>query len=664
MTAASTTALLVPSVGTRVRYNGKLYQIVAIIDANRALARNLSTFEIEDLVIDRMQLARNEDELPPVAPIDTIVHHEPKVVAIARKRLAIIETLLNNAARTPETFKRIADENKVGVSTIYNWLRRYNSGEHLMGLIPHKGGRKSGSRYLKEEQEKIIEAMIEEFYLQPQRPHVSVVIEQVRRSCRMGKIDPPHANTIRKRIHALDEKAALKRRGFSDKAHDTYDRFYGGDSPDGKFPLEVVQIDHTLCDIEVVDSVTRKTIGRPWITMAIDTYSRMVTGLYLSLDAPSVMSVGMCISHSMCRKADYLIRQGVSGEWPVWGPMTAIHADNGSEFHSDSLRDSLAKYRINLYWRGRNKKEWGCFVESMMRHIAEFFHLIPGTTFSNPSERKGYDSSETAALTMPELEKRIVDYIINNYHGKPHSGIGMSPINKWIMGITGTPDKPGTGILPMFDFEDQVRIDFLPLEKRTVQQYGIQIDGITYSDPILSRFIGARDPKKRSQKRQFMIRRDPRDLSRIYLLDPETNTYLTIPYARRNYGPVSLSEWTRIKKQMRADGLRGVSEEAKFAEMQRRQEAIGQAQERTKAARREAERKRLIAKSLHTVQGQCAAATATATATASAPHSPTTPLDTASDSADSAASPSPPAVVPVAAPKPPRVLVPLPNIRL
>lgn len=661
MTVSSTTALLHPSVGARVRYDGKLYQIIAIIDANRVLARNLTTFEIEHLVADRMQLARNEDELPPVAPIDTTVHHEPETVAIARKRLAVIEPLLKNAARTPETFQRIATEHKVGVSTIYNWLRRYNSGEHLMGLIPHRGGRKTGSKYLQEEQEKILETTIQEFYLQPQRPTAAALIEEVLRRCRIGKIDPPHGNTIRKRIHALDDKTALKRRGFRDKAHDTYERFQGGDSPDGKFPLEVVQIDHTRCDIEIVDSVTFKTIGRPWITVAIDTYSRMVTGLYLSLDAPSVMSVGMCISHSMCRKVEYLIRQEVTGEWPVWGPMAAIHVDNGSEFHSESLKDSLAKYKINLYWRGRNKKEWGCFVERMMKHIANFLRQMPGATFSNPAERKGYDSSERAALTLPELEKLVVDYIVNNYHRSYHSGIGMTPVNKLIMGITGTPDKPGTGLLPMFDFEDQVRIDFLPLEKRTVQQYGIQIDGITYNDPILSRFIGARDPKKRSQKRQFTIRRDPRNLSKIYLLDPQTNTYLTIPYAHRNFGPVNLSEWNWVKRHMREEGQRGVGEEAKFAELQRRQATIGHAQERTKVARREAERKRLIAKSLQTEDTQRTASAPSITVT---PVTPPTATPPQVDGANTAATPSPQAVGVVAAPKPRRVLVPIPNIRL
>ncbi|WP_281241897.1 hypothetical protein [Celeribacter baekdonensis] len=35
-------------------------------------------------------------------------------------------------------------------------------------------------------------------------------------------------------------------------------------------PLEVVQIDHTLADIILVDQVERKPLARPWVTLAID----------------------------------------------------------------------------------------------------------------------------------------------------------------------------------------------------------------------------------------------------------------------------------------------------------------------------------------------------------------------------------------------------------
>jgi putative transposase len=32
-------------------------------------------------------------------------------------------------------------------------------------------------------------------------------------------------------------------------------------------------------------------------------------------------------------------------------------------------------------------------------------HLLPGTTFSNPTEKGTYDSKKRAVLTLPELER-------------------------------------------------------------------------------------------------------------------------------------------------------------------------------------------------------------------------------------------------------------------
>ena len=68
-----------------------------------------------------------------------------------------------------------------------------------------------------------------------------------------------------------------------------------------------------------MDDKTRQAIGRPWLTVAIDVYSRMICGYYLSLDSPSEISVAMCIAHCVLPKEEWLSAKGVDGEWKVWG---------------------------------------------------------------------------------------------------------------------------------------------------------------------------------------------------------------------------------------------------------------------------------------------------------------------------------------------------------
>ncbi|MER8900034.1 hypothetical protein NKI35_30710 [Mesorhizobium sp. M0676] len=72
-------------------------------------------------------------------------------------------------------------------------------------------------------------------------------------------------------------------------------------------------------DVFVVDEETRLPLGRPWVTVALDIFSRMVTGLYLTMEAPSRLSTSLCILHSVFDKT-HGCRSGVSmkrGPWPV-----------------------------------------------------------------------------------------------------------------------------------------------------------------------------------------------------------------------------------------------------------------------------------------------------------------------------------------------------------
>ena len=47
---------------------------------------------------------------------------------------------------------------------------------------------------------------------------------------------------------------------------------------------QLLQMDHTLVDVVVVDEVDREPIGRPWLTLALDVATRAVPGFHLSLD--------------------------------------------------------------------------------------------------------------------------------------------------------------------------------------------------------------------------------------------------------------------------------------------------------------------------------------------------------------------------------------------
>ena len=67
-------------------------------------------------------------------------------------------------------------------------------------------------------------------------------------------------------------------------------------------PLERVELDHFLLDIHLVCGRTGVSLGRPWLTLAVDHYSGMVLGYHLTFGAPSAASVLAALRHAILPK--------------------------------------------------------------------------------------------------------------------------------------------------------------------------------------------------------------------------------------------------------------------------------------------------------------------------------------------------------------------------
>ena len=209
----------------------------------------------------------------------------------------------------------------------------------------------------------------------------------------------PHNNTIRARISKLDPQFKIAKRQGKKAAEEQF-KPSEGSFPNADFPLAVVQIDHTKLDIILVDDVYRKPIGRPWITMAVDVFSRMIPGFYISFDPPSALSAGLCLAHSVLTKETWLAQHEVEGLWPCWGLPRKIHLDNAREFHGKVLEKACKQYGIDIEWRPVARPHFGGHIERLLGTVLQEIHTLPGTTFSNVVERSNYDSEDSAVFTL------------------------------------------------------------------------------------------------------------------------------------------------------------------------------------------------------------------------------------------------------------------------
>ena len=527
--------------GEKVIYNDKEVIITRLNTVDSVTIEELST-GINHLVhvSDLKPIFKKKDNLD-----DINVVSEEKW-ELAQQRFEIIDPILKNP-RNLKLIKQISIEKKIGIATLYRWIKLYKDYGTVSALLgkPKTGGK--GNSRLETNQEEIIKKYIKTTYLNSSRTSINKTIRLITIECNSKNITPPHEKTIRNRIKSLSEEEVMKKRIGTKEAGYKFNPILGS-FPGADFPLSVVQIDHTRVDIILVDEYYRKPYKRPWLTLAIDVYSRMVVGFYLSFDPPGALGTGLCIAHSILPKEIWLEKIGIQESWPCWGFMSVIHLDNAKEFRGNMLKMACKNYNINLEFRPIATPHFGGHIERLLGTFSKEIHNLSGTTFSSPDQRKNYDSQGKASLTLPEFEKWLTLYITKIYHFKNHSSLNDSPINKWKEGIVGNKEQPGIGIIPRIFNERKLRLDFMPYEERTIQEYGAVIDQITYYHDVLRRYIHS---KTDNVKRKFIFRRDPRDISVVYFYDPELKEYFDIPYRDTSLPTISIWEFKDVLRTLK-----------------------------------------------------------------------------------------------------------------
>lgn len=503
----------------------------------------------------------------------------------AQFRLRTILPYLRAEEPNRDLANELSKKAGVHVATLYRWVDRYRSAGHLSGLVPGNPGRNKGDTCLDEELEEIISDAIERIYLTPDRQPPGEVIHEVNKMCRRAGITPPHENTIRNRIKLVPEAVQIRRRGYGDRLKNRH-RPVKGETKAGSFPLEFTQIDHSPFDAIIVDEEYRLPLGRPWVTLQVDILTRVITGIVLTLDAPCATTVALCVSRSVLPKNDYLESLGVEGEWPVWGLPRLIQSDNALEFNSAALKRACEQYGIDLQYRPRGRPQYGGHIERLIGVTQKEFQRLPGTTFSNTRDREGYDSEKHAVFTLRELETQLVDWIVNVYHKRKHSTLGMPPLKKWEMELLGEGKGRPAGLPPVPADPQRLYIDFLPYKERTVQRYGIQWDKVNYYKECLNPWINSTDPEKPKLKRKFIVRRDPRDISVVYFYDPDDDVYYTVPYRDPGHPAISHWELREVRKKLEQEGCKDIDENAIFEAVERMRHRTQEAVVKTKKARR------------------------------------------------------------------------------
>ena len=342
-------------------------------------------------------------------------------------------------------------------------------------------------------------------------------------------------------------------------------------------------MDHTLLPVMIVDDVHRLPIKRVWITLAIDVFSRVCLGFYLTLDPPSAMSAGMCVTHCMLPKNEWLAQRPTKGgKWPFFGTMDSLHCDNAREFRGDMLLVACNEYDIDLILRPVKQPRYGAHIERLMGTVSEALKTLKGATFSGPGEKGEYDADGNACMTFDALEKWLI-LMFTNYHcNVVHSGIGTTPEQRWREGLMGTKTLPRRGLPPPPADTEKLRLDFLPFYERVINPYGVDIDGVTYFDDILRAYIGLTQPDNPKRGIEYPFRRDPRDVSQIYFFEATTQRYYAI---KSPLPPLSIWELREVKQRAKDQGVEKPDERQMYEILTQMRDIEQESAAKTRAAR-------------------------------------------------------------------------------
>jgi len=239
----------------------------------------LETFEA--LVKDR-HVTPTDLRFPGIKAFNALAEASEDDLKVANHRFEIVQRHLNGELGPDGTF--------VPERTLRLWTASYRRaeaqcGSGYLGLIPKTSRRGNRGSKLPEESQALLNDYIEQNYETLTQKSKFAVWAALLHACHeKGIVAPSYVTFCVATRRRPTFESVLKRKGR--RAAYTHESFYWELEPTtprhGDRPFEIGHIDHTELDIELVCSHTGRVLGRPWMTLLTDAFSRRCLALCLS----------------------------------------------------------------------------------------------------------------------------------------------------------------------------------------------------------------------------------------------------------------------------------------------------------------------------------------------------------------------------------------------
>ncbi len=422
---------------------------------------------------------------------ELLAQASPEALEEANRRYAII-TGTDRATKTP-------------ARTVRRWRAQWSEalasyGNGFIGLLPQVKSRGNRRSRLDERTEALIETFITEHYETLKQQSKKAVFLLLQREAERRKIPAPSYTTFLDRLNKRPlVEQTRKRKGL--RAAAQVDEWYWElelTTPrHGARPLDVVHLDHTELDIELVSARTGRPLGRPWVTFLTDAFSRRLLAVYLTFDPPSYRSCMMTLRECVSRYGRL--------------PQTLV-VDGGPDFRSTYFETLVTYYGCEKKTRPGAKPRYGSVIERLFGTAnTQFVHNLLGNTQIMKQVRqvtKAIAPREQAVWTLGDLYAYLCIWAYEVYDQQIHPALGMSPRDAFKMGIARGGSREHLKAL----YDDDFRyVSLASTRKQTAQVKpgrGVKINYVYYH-------AKAFDVREVANK-QVPVRYDPFDLGTAY----------------------------------------------------------------------------------------------------------------------------------------------------
>ena len=476
----------------------------------------------------------------------------------ARRVARELDRILDAAGSHRAAVERAAAELGLSTRQIYNLLARYRVDRRVSSLLPRRSGARK--KQLDPDVEVIIATTLRTQWLTLEAPPLAPVVAEIRARCEEAGLAAPSYLAVARRIPVLFGPEEIAQKRSADPKHLLRLKPRPGYIRAAK-PLEVCQIDHTPTDIHFVEVVEGEGVfaGRAYLTLVADVATRCILGFCLTLEKPSALSVALCLAQAMCPKEAWLAARGIDQPWPMFGRPRQLVTDSAKEFKGHAFQRGCEDYGIRVRFRDRGRVHHGGVVERLLGKLNGVLAMHPGSAGRSVADRDGYPAQRRARLSFADLERCVALAAIDHNLQQNEKTLRV-PATEWA----------GSSLdLPCFEDDPaRVLLAFLPGVERRLSPQGVGMFALDYYSPWLGRLVPLRDRLGRLE-----VRYDPRDISRIYVRDPETREFR--PVARRDGRLAPMTLWEHRDERARRRAANARSETEKVALQRRIAEIVG-----------------------------------------------------------------------------------------